>query len=214
MGFIYQIFNIESKKCYIGQSRQKDCRMRWCQHKHQAFVKKSEKSALYDAMRRYGIEKFEYIVLLKDIGNEKLNDIEQEYIKTYNSLVPNGYNIKEGGNHTPHSEETRRKIGLKSLGRQTNIGKNFSQEWRDNIGKASKGRKFSQDVKEHLKEVHNKWHDEHPIPHKNCKYTVEDIRYIRNNPDNLSIDELRKRFNIERYRLMMIINKKLYKRVQ
>jgi group I intron endonuclease len=213
MGFIYQIFNIESKKCYIGQSRQKSHASRWCQHRHHAFVKKSNNSALYDAMRSYGIENFQYIVLLKDIDNEKLNDIEQEYIKNYNSLVPNGYNIKEGGNHTPHSEETKRKIGLKSLGRKSVLGQKRTEEQKRRIGDASRGRKFSQEVKEHLKEVHNKWHDENPIPHKNCKYTVEDIKYIRTNPDNLTNKELCEKFKIENYRLIKIINKQLYKRV-
>jgi len=213
MGFIYQIFNTESKKCYIGQSRQKKCEYRWYQHRHQAFVKKSEKSALYDAMRSYGVENFQYIILLKDIENNKLNDIEQEYIKKYNSLVPNGYNIKEGGNHTPHSEETKRKIGLKSLGRKAVLGQKRTEEQKRNIGNASRGRKKNQECLEKMKKRMDEWHNNNPIPHKNCKYTIEDVRYMRNNPDNLSIDDLRKKFNIERYRLMMIINKELYKRV-
>lgn len=214
MGFIYQIVNTESGKCYIGQSRQTTYLARWCQHRHQAFVKRSINSALYDAMRSYGVDKFKYNILVENIDNNELNRLEEEYIKTYNSIVPNGYNIKPGGNHTPHSEDTKRKIGEKSKGRQTNAGRVFSDEWRTNIGNASRGRKFSQDVKDHLSKAHNEWHDKHPIPHKSCKYTEEDIRYMRQNPDNLSVNELREKFKIERYRLMMIINKQLYSRVR
>lgn len=213
MGFIYQILNLQSNKCYIGQSRQKTFGSRWCQHKHQAFVKKAKCSALYDAMRSYGIDVFQFNVLQENVSDDDLNRLEEEAIVAYNSLVPNGYNIKRGGNHTPHSEETRKKIGEKSKGRRTNAGKVFSSEWRQNIGNASRGRKFSQPVKDHLSRVHNDWHDKHPIPHKNCKYTEEDIRFMRKNPENLTIDEMRVRFNIERYRLEMIRNKKLYGRV-
>jgi group I intron endonuclease len=213
MGFIYQILNLQSNKCYIGQSRQKTHSARWCQHKHQAFVKNAKSSALYDAMRSYGLNAFQFIVILENVPDDDLNRIEEETIAAHNSLVPNGYNIKRGGNHTPHSEETRRKIGEKSKGRQTNTGKVFSAEWRQNIGNASRGRKFSQPVKEHLSKAHTDWHDKHPIAHKNCKYTEEDIRFMRHNPENLTIEEMRVRFKIERYRLMMILNKQMYGRV-
>lgn len=214
MGFIYQIINRESGKCYIGQSRQKSHLARWCQHRHQAFVKNTKSSALYDAMRSYGVDAFVYNILLDDVEDTHLNRLEEEYINIHNALVPYGYNIKPGGNHTPHSEETRRKIGEKSKGRRTNAGRVFSDEWRKNIGNASRGRQFSQSVKEHLSKVHTEWHDKNPIPHKSCKYTEDDIRYMRKNPDNLSVDEMRKKFNIERYRLIKIINKELYGRVK
>jgi group I intron endonuclease len=177
-------------------------------------VKKSTGSALYDAMRSYGADAFTYAVLLDAVENSELNRLEEAYIKIHDSLVPNGYNIKPGGNHTPHSEETKRKIGEKSRGRRTNAGKVFSEEWRKNIGNASRGRQFSQAVKDHLSLAHNQWHEAHPIPHKNCKYTEDDIRYMRANPDNLTTQQLRERFKIEQYRLMKILNRKLYARVK
>lgn len=214
MGFIYQVLNIVSNKCYIGQSRQKVPASRWCQHRHQAFVKQSKASALYDAMRSYGVESFQFNVIHTDVENDALNQTEAESIKVYNSMVPNGYNIKPGGDHVPHSEETKRKIGEKSKGRRTNQGKLFSAEWRQNIGNASRGRKFSQTVKEHLSQAHNEWHDKHPIPHKNCKYTEADIRFMRSNPENLSEDQLCERFAIKRYRLRQIQSRKLYGRVK
>lgn len=213
MGFIYQVLNLVSNKCYIGQSRQKVPISRWCQHRHQAFVKRSTSSALYDAMRSYGLDAFQFTIIAT-VDDDALNQAEADAIKTYNSTVPNGYNIKEGGDHVPHSEETKRKIGEKSKGRRTNQGKTFSAEWRQNIGNASRGRKFSQPVKEHLSKVHNEWHDTHPIPHKNCKYTEADIRFMRSNPENLTEDQLCERFEIKRYRLRQIQNRKLYGRVK
>lgn len=112
-----------------------------------------------------------------------------------------------------HSEETKRKIGEKSKGRKI-VKPPLTEEQKKRIGNASRGRKFSEETKKHLSEIHSNRHKENPIPHKNCKYTVDDIRYMRNNPDNLTIDELRKKFNIHRYRLLKIQNKELYKNVE
>ena len=36
--------------------------------------------------------------------------MEIEYIKHFNCLVPNGYNLRLGGNSGKHNEETKRKI--------------------------------------------------------------------------------------------------------
>lgn len=213
MGFIYQILNAKTGKCYIGQSRQSNTSSRWSQHKHQALVRKSTSSALYDAMRSYGIDFFKYIVILEDIHDDELNTKEIEFIKSFNSIVPNGYNIKEGGDHTPHSEETKRKIGEKSKGRQCNLGRVFSDEWKKNIGNASRGRKFSEITKAQLKESHANWHKSNPIAHKNCKYSEDDIRYIRTNPDNLSLNDFTLRFKERPYRIQRIIDNKMYKYV-
>lgn len=53
---------------------------------------------LYKAMRKYGIENF-YIELLEDnlYGNNLLNEKEKYWIEQYNSLVPFGYNVRQGG---------------------------------------------------------------------------------------------------------------------
>lgn len=128
MGFIYQIVNNVSKKCYIGQSRQKHENDRWSQHKHNAFKRESTRIALYDAMRSYGIEAFEYNILERDIDNDTLNDVERKYILNHNCRVPNGYNITPGGDHNPHSEETKRKIGEKSKGRKATLGQKRTDE--------------------------------------------------------------------------------------
>jgi group I intron endonuclease len=113
-----------------------------------------------------------------------------------------------------HSEETKRKIGEKSKGRQATKGQKRTEEQKKHIGDASRGRKFSEETKQHLSEIQSQRHKENPIPHKNCKFTEDDIRYMRKNPDNLTIDELREKFDIARYRLLKIQNKEIYKNVQ
>ena len=113
-----------------------------------------------------------------------------------------------------HSEETKRKIGEKSKGRKARLGQKCTEEQKKKIGDASRGRKFSEETKQNLSRIQSERHKESPIAHKNCKYTENDIRYMRNNPDNLTIDELREKFDIARYRLLKIQNRELYKNVK
>jgi group I intron endonuclease len=114
-----------------------------------------------------------------------------------------------------HSEETKEKIRKALQGRPgVAKGQKRTEEQKKRIGAAAKGRKFSEETKKHLSEVQAERHKSNPIPHKRCLYTEDDIRYMRNNPDNLSVDELRKKFNIQRYRLVQIQNKELYKHVE
>lgn len=105
MGYIYKITNILTKKCYIGQTIN-DLENRWRDHK------KSSSNCIYlkRAFNKYGLEnfKFELIIICFD---EDLNKYEIEYIDKFNSIVPNGYNLKGGGkNGGKHHQETKDKI--------------------------------------------------------------------------------------------------------
>lgn len=95
---IYKITNLISGKTYVGQS--KDPVRRWKEHKWDAFNPNcKENSAIHDAFLKYGIENFEFTI----IGwYENYNEMERYYIKTLNTLYPNGYNLTEGGDEPPH----------------------------------------------------------------------------------------------------------------
>jgi len=111
MGFIYKITNKISKKCYIGETTEENPEERWKRHKY-AISKGVGCPALRDAVIKYGIENFTFEVLIICF-DENRYDHEKEYIKKYNSVVPNGYNILEGGagggfkgkHHTPEMIE-------------------------------------------------------------------------------------------------------------
>jgi group I intron endonuclease len=112
------------------------------------------------------------------------------------------------------SEETKQKISKSLKGRPGVCkGQKRTEEQRKHISDAKKGKVVSEEIKKNLSKVQAERHKNTPIPHKNCKYTEDDIRYMRNNPDNLSVDELRKKFSIAKYRLQQIVDKKLYKNV-
>jgi group I intron endonuclease len=75
--------------------------------------------ALADAIEKYGLTAFTFSVVIICF-DEDLDAYEREYIAKYNTMVPNGYNILEGGiggagfKGKKHSAETLKKIGEKS----------------------------------------------------------------------------------------------------
>ena len=95
MAYIYRILNKLTKKCYIGETKCIDVSRRWNQHKQTIEINKGC-PALRDAVKKYGIDNFEFTVLIICFDNERFK-YEIEYIKKYNSVVPNGYNITNGG---------------------------------------------------------------------------------------------------------------------
>ncbi len=99
-GKIYSITNLLDGKRYFGQTiRQSN--LRWNQHK--CAVRKNKNSYLYNAMRKYGIENFEFKVIIENISNyNELNRLEMVWIDTCNTTDSNeGYNICIGGNNGP-----------------------------------------------------------------------------------------------------------------
>lgn len=88
---IYKITNKINGKIYIGQSV--NSLIRFAGHKSNA-KKPHRNSAIDKAINKYGIENFELEII--EI-TEDYNAREKFWIKFYNSLVPYGYNIMEGG---------------------------------------------------------------------------------------------------------------------
>uniref|UniRef100_A0A6C0K939 GIY-YIG domain-containing protein n=1 Tax=viral metagenome TaxID=1070528 RepID=A0A6C0K939_9ZZZZ len=114
MGYIYKITNIISNKCYIGETIQDDALKRFKSH-ISASRRGSGCPALRDAFKKYGFENFKFDVLIICFDEDRFR-YEKEYIKKYNSLVPNGYNIKECGEGPSgfhHTDETKMKISKK-----------------------------------------------------------------------------------------------------
>jgi group I intron endonuclease len=124
MGFIYRITNIENQLIYIGQTTQTNPNARWLGHKR-AVRYGNGCPVLSNAIKHYGIEKFKFEVILT-CPNEDLDHHEIEYIKEYNTLVPNGYNVQEGGNFGGmfnghhHTEEAKRCLSEKSAAYYSN----------------------------------------------------------------------------------------------
>jgi group I intron endonuclease len=95
MGYIYKITNTITKKCYIGETTELTPEKRWRGH-IQTLKRNEGCPALKEAMKKYGVDKFKFEVIIICF-NDDLDIYEREYIQKYNSMVPNGYNILPGG---------------------------------------------------------------------------------------------------------------------
>lgn len=92
MGCIYKITNLVNGKVYIGKTIY-DCEKRFKQHLKEA--KKQTHRKLYDAINKYGQENF-IVETLIETDNSKLDELEQYYIRQYDSFRT-GYNMTIGG---------------------------------------------------------------------------------------------------------------------
>lgn len=130
-GSIYKIQNLVNGKTYVGFTTNLNRRIK-C-HKNRAFVS-LHKTKLYDAMRKYGWDNFQFSVVYesKDVEHTK-NVMENYFIAEYDS-IKNGYNMTLGGDGTLGvvpwnkgisviiSEETKKKISSALKGK--NVGEN------------------------------------------------------------------------------------------
>lgn len=137
-GYIYKIVNDVNDKVYIGQTIT-TIADRWHGHMSSAVNDKRNKSALYNAMRKHGRDKFHIKEICNYTGNTKkeliniLNSEEQKYIEIYKTLTSqNGYNFEKGGNNKCVPGRTVHKYDIDSnyictyescqeAGRQNNI---------------------------------------------------------------------------------------------
>ena len=140
MGFIYKITNTITYKCYIGETTKADPEKRWMQHKNT--IKRGVGCpALQNSVIKHGIDNFKFEILLICFDEDRFK-YEIEYIKKYNTLVPNGYNILEGGpggsfKGKKHSEETRKRMS-----------ENMKQKYIDDL-------KFKKNVSDGIKNYYN-----------------------------------------------------------
>ena len=84
---IYKIENLLTHKVYIGQSRHIE--IRWQEH-----CRPSSDSIISRAIRKYGKSNFSFEIL-EECAIDELDQREEYYIRKYNSVNPNGYNIEE-----------------------------------------------------------------------------------------------------------------------
>jgi group I intron endonuclease len=173
---IYIIKNDINTKVYIGQAIN-------TKERFQGHCKPSaahnENDLVAKAIQKYGKEHFYYEILESQI--EDYNDKEKYYIKQYNSLIPNGYNILSGGEEPPlmrgyeHPEAILSKEDIENLTKdlkETNLSfvelaKKYNFKSNTSIVEFNKGITYVRDIS-------------YPIRKKvyNGKLTDEDVQDI------------------------------------
>lgn len=111
MKYIYCFTNLINGKKYIGSTISTPGH-RLQQHLYNA-REHNEKSdyPLYQAIRKYGIENFNFEVLeSKDCSEEEIREIEHQYILKYDCISPNGYNQTDDTKHPLMTPEIIAKV--------------------------------------------------------------------------------------------------------
>jgi group I intron endonuclease len=117
---IYKITNLSTGKIYVGQAvshilnhkryRPYGHEGRFRCHISEAFsTKKNQSHYLNNAIRKYGVDDF-VVDLIECCEILNSDDREIYYIKKFNSLFPNGYNLKNGGSLFTHSDESKKRV--------------------------------------------------------------------------------------------------------
>lgn len=107
-GRIYCVFNKVNGKRYIG----KTCgsvKKRWLNHQRMPIVI-AQRSYLQRAIAKYGAAAFLVNVIRICRSAEELNNSEIALIKTFGTRVPDGYNLRAGGDGGALHESSRAKI--------------------------------------------------------------------------------------------------------
>ena len=150
MGFIYKITNSVTNKCYIGETVQSNPLRRWYRHINSLKTSKGC-PALKDAMKKYGIDKFRFEVLIICFDEDRYK-YEREYIKKFNSQVPNGYNILSGGEigasrlGVKHTPEAIKKM-IDSVKRFRDANPNYYETYREKHQESIKHINYSECIK-------------------------------------------------------------------
>jgi group I intron endonuclease len=140
--YLYQYIHLKNGKSYIGITN--NLKRRCQQH-----ISKSNRiGAFNSAVKKYGINAFDFKVLAIFDDKDEAARIEQAAIKSFGTLAPKGYNLRMGAPGTQYagslSKETCEKLKILSTGRHsTTKGIPRPPEIRAKISVAQKGKKLS-----------------------------------------------------------------------
>lgn len=109
---VYMHVNKTNGKKYVGITCQKNPKARW--HNGEGY---RQQRRFYNAIKCYGFDGFEHIILENGLTKEEAETKEQEYIRKHKSNdLRYGYNIENGGHVNKYTEEQRRHMSAVKMG--------------------------------------------------------------------------------------------------
>lgn len=163
MAVIYKVTNKINGKCYIGHAV--NFMKRKNEHIRKANNDDTNKQYFHNALRKYGLENFEWSILKEDASLED----EKRFIEEYQSfhLHGMGYNLTLGGEGKlgfRPTESTKEKLRIAHTGKTPTesqlkalhenalkmIGTKRPDDVKERISAAHKGRKFSEEHKRNI----------------------------------------------------------------
>ena len=137
------IHKFPNGKAYVGITRQEP-KVRW--GGGNGYVRNEY---MHRAIKKYGWENIEHIILFDGLTEEDACEIEKSLIKKYRTNEKEfGYNIESGGQCSNLAESTKQKL------REAHIGKSASEETREKM-RASRNRFISENREEYKKIMEN-----------------------------------------------------------
>jgi group I intron endonuclease len=167
---IYLLTNIANNKIYVGQSWM-GLNDRMGRDGNGYF----NSPYLYNAIKKYGVDKFEYQILDFAFIQSHADMLEDFYMNKYDSRNPNiGYNIKRGGRGGRHSQATIEKMSKNAP--KYWLGKNLSEETKEKIRIANTGKIRTEETKEMTANSMKEWHatNDHPMQGKHHTEKAKD----------------------------------------
>lgn len=151
--FILYMHISPSNKKYIGITSQSP-KERW-----QNGLGYRSNTHFTNAIKKYGWDNFEHIILFEGLSKEEAEIMEQCYIALYDTMNDKkGYNKTKGGSGTvgyQWTEEDRETRGDKYSGEGNPFyGKQHSEETKQKISEAKRGTKLSEEHKRKISENH------------------------------------------------------------
>ena len=167
---IYKFTNKLNNKVYIGKSVNVESRIK----RHLCnFKNENNQCYFYRAIRKYGIENFEYEIIC-ECKKENLNEMEKYYIHLYvSNNLKYGYNMTEGGDGAlgRHCTEENRKKLSKRMKENNPMKNGMSDEQKKKISQSLKGRKMS---KEFCEKTSKRMKENNPMKNKETAKKVSE----------------------------------------
>ena len=141
---IYKATNKINQKIYVGQTSQ-SLRERVRRH-----FKDKRKIGFRIALKKYGLQNFDFETMAYCDTKKKLDFLERFYIKFFKSKTPLGYNLTDGGDGRSGfvtSQGTKRKMSNAHTGIiYIPLGRHRSKETRRKISEGHKRRKVYAEI--------------------------------------------------------------------
>lgn len=180
-GQIYFVEHRDTGRVYVGQTT-RQLSQRWNEHQKSSYC-----NLLYRAIKKYGKDRFDiYPVDYADNQND-LNAKEVFYINLLNSSIREfGFNLRAGGSHGKHSDESKQKMSVsvrkayenpefKAKLSAAKIGVKHTPERVANVVAALTGKKASDKAKKSLSAARTKlWKD--PVASENMRQASIEAR--------------------------------------
>lgn len=136
MGIIYCIHNLTTGKKYIGQTVEK------MQRRVARHFRTVNETKISRVIKKYSKYDFVYGIV-EEVGDKNLLDEREQYWIKFYDTVENGFNIKEGGKCARGFKQSQSSIEKRRL---KLIGKSLSEEHKQKISKAHKGKILSKET--------------------------------------------------------------------